>query len=158
MWVAQEWLHALQEKSLKFSSLSNYVNSLIAITSHVYATYSIDESIHSMARSPHDDLVRLRGQCESMAKEQRLFARRDKNWIEWPAAQQARQRAEQLYRAKKTPQLQRDWLIISLHTVLPPECAAFRVPSPQPQPKPQPKPQPSRPNARECWLRTVVSG
>eukprot|EP00966_Prymnesium_polylepis_P223873 5179578-Prymnesium_polylepis.1 len=119
-WV-EDWLQALQEKGLKYSSMANYTNSLIAVTNHVYATYSIDEAIHSMQRTPLDDLIRLRGQCESEAKQQRLFQRRDPNWIEWPAAQEARQKAEQAYRAKRSPQLQRDWLIISLHTVMPPD-------------------------------------
>jgi hypothetical protein len=115
-WV-EGWLQALKDK-IKFSSMANYTNSLIAVTNHVYATYSIDEAIHSMQRTPLDDLIRLRGQCESEAKQQRLFQRRDPNWIEWPAAQAARQKAEMAYRAKRSPQLQRDWLIISLHTVM----------------------------------------
>ena len=119
-WV-EEWLQALTEKAVKFSSLSNYTNSLIAVTNHVYATYQIDEAIHGMQRTPLDDLIRLRGQCESEAKQQRLFQRRDPNWIEWSQAQQARAKAERAYREKKTAQLQRDWLIIALHTVMPPD-------------------------------------
>ena len=118
-WV-EDWTRALREKNVKYSSLSNYTNSLIAVTKFVYATFSVDESVHSQ-QTPLDDLIRLRGQCESEAKQQRLFQRRDPNWIDFPAAQEARRKAEEAYRAKKTPQLQRDWLIISLHTVMPPD-------------------------------------
>ena len=119
-WV-EEWLHALTAKGVKYSSCSNYVNSLIAVTTHVYATYSVDESIHSMHRSPLDELIRLRGQCESEAKQQKLFQRRDPNWIDWPDAQAARQKAEKVFRAKATPQSRKDWLIVSLHTCIPPD-------------------------------------
>ena len=119
-WV-EEWLHALKAKGVKYSSLSNYVNSLIAVTGHVYSTYKIDESIYSMQRTPLDELIRLRGQCESEAKQQRLYQRRDANWIEWPAANEARKKAEAAFRAKATPQTRRDWLLISLHTCAPPD-------------------------------------
>ena len=117
----EEWLHALKAKGVKYSSLSNYVNSLIAVTGHVYSTYKIDESIYSMQRTPLDELIRLRGQCESEAKQQRLYQRRDANWIEWPAANEARKKAEAAFRAKATPQTRRDWLLISLHTCAPPD-------------------------------------
>jgi hypothetical protein len=43
------------------------------------------------------------------------------HWLDWPKAQEARVKAEGLYRAKKSPQLLRDWLILSLHTVMPPD-------------------------------------
>ena len=119
-WV-EEWLQVLRDKGLKYSSLANYANSLIAVAGHVYAVYDIDEAIRTMPRTPLDDLVRLRAQCESEAKQQRLFQRRDPNWLEWPQAQEARVKAERAYRAKKTAQLQRDWLIIALHTVMPPD-------------------------------------
>jgi hypothetical protein len=119
-WV-EEWLRALQERELMFSSLANYANSLIAITHYVYATYQVDDCIHSMVRNPLDEMIRLRGQCESEAKQQRLFQKKPANWIEWPAAQEARAKAERLYRAKKSPPLLRDWLILSLHTVMPPD-------------------------------------
>lgn len=68
-------------------------------------------------------------QCESQAKQQALYSRRDANWIEWPDAQKARMAAEKAYKdlssnaapAKKLQAL-KEWLIICLHTVQPPEC------------------------------------
>ena len=61
---------AAAEEWLKWSSLANYVNSLVAITSYVYATFRIDEAVDASRRTPLDDLTRLRGQCESEAKVQ----------------------------------------------------------------------------------------
>ena len=66
--------------------------------------------------------MRLRGQCEAEAKAQKLFARADPNFLEWEEANQARVKAERAYRAaggQKKMQLLRDWLIVSLHTIMP---------------------------------------
>ena len=122
---AEEWTRSLQEKGVQFSSLSNYVNSLISVTKYVYSILKIDDSIQGMLRTPLDELLSLRGQCESEAKQQRLWKRRDPNWIDFPVAQEARRKAELAYRTKRNPQNVRDWLIISLHTVMPPDrCVA----------------------------------
>ena len=97
-------------------------NSLISITSFVYNTYKVDEAIHTLPTTPLAELVRLRGQCESEAKQQKLFARVDPNFLEWEDAQEARVKAEREYRAasgQKKTQLLRDWLILSLHTIMP---------------------------------------
>ena len=72
-WV-EDWLKALREKGLKFSSLANYVNSLISVGSFVYQTYSVDTDSLALPTSPLDELLRLRGQCESQAKQQSLCA------------------------------------------------------------------------------------
>ena len=68
------------------------------------------------------------GQCESEAKQQKLFARVDPNFIEWEEANLARLKAEKAYRAAtgaKKPQLLRDWLILSLHTIQPPDRVGY---------------------------------
>ena len=123
-WVA-DWANALREqKGVKFSSLSNYTNSLITITHYVYNTYKVDEALHALPVTPLEELVRLRGQCESGAKQDRLFARADPNFLAWEDAQRARVKAEGEYRAASGPkrqQLLRDWLLLSLHTIQPPD-------------------------------------
>ena len=119
-WV-EAWVQALAAKGVLYSSLSNYTNSLIALTNFVYTTYAIDEGIRAMHRTPLDDLVGIRGQCESEAKQQRLFQRRDPNWIDWPDAQRARQKAEAAACASSTPLARREWLILALHTCIPPD-------------------------------------
>ena len=53
------------------------------MTQYVYHTCSIDEDIANMTTTPLDQLLSLRSQCESQAKHQALYTRRDKNWLEY---------------------------------------------------------------------------
>lgn len=62
------------------------------------------------------------------AKQQQLYSRRDANWIEWGDAQKARMTAEKAYKAlpataapARKLQALKEWLIICLHTVQPPD-------------------------------------
>ena len=90
----------------------------------MYNTYKVDEAIHTLPTTPLAELVRLRGQCESEAKQQKLFARADSNYLEWEEANQARAKAEGEYgiaSGQKKLSLLRDWLILSLHTIMPPD-------------------------------------
>ena len=74
-----------------------------------------------------DELLRLRSQCESQAKQQTLYSRRDPEWLEWNDAQKARVKAEAHYNslpaspAARKAQALKEWLIVSLHTVQPPD-------------------------------------
>ena len=72
-WV-EDWLKALREKGLKYSSMANYCNSLCMVASYVFQTYKVDEDALAMPVSPLDQTLRLRGQCESQAKQQSLCA------------------------------------------------------------------------------------
>ena len=66
-----------------------------------------------------------RSQCESQAKTQALYSRRDPQWLDFPDAMRARVKAEEAYRSmKSTPPKHKqaalkEWLIIALHTVQP---------------------------------------
>eukprot|EP00966_Prymnesium_polylepis_P160493 3710607-Prymnesium_polylepis.1 len=96
---AEEWLKALSEKGLKFSTLvrmchmpvaapttplhatavrpqtlkphppppsqANYCNGLCMVGQFVYQTYAIDSDALAMPKSPLDELLNLRAQCES---------------------------------------------------------------------------------------------
>jgi hypothetical protein len=100
----------------------DYTNSLISIASFVYNTFKVCDTVHALPTTPLEEMVRLRGQCESEAKQQKLFARVDPNFLEWEEAQAARVKAEKEYRAasgQKKTQLLRDWAILSLHTIMP---------------------------------------
>ena len=92
-WV-EAYLKHLQEKELRWSTLANYVNSLISVTQYVYHTFQITAEIAEMQTSPLDQMLSMRSQCEAEAKHQALYSRRDKNWIDWDKAQVARQTAE----------------------------------------------------------------
>lgn len=53
-----------------------------------------------------------------------MFARADPNYLEWEEANRARAKAESEYRiatGQKKISLLRDWLILSLHTIMPPD-------------------------------------
>ena len=43
----------------------------------VYSTYEVDADALAMPTTPLDEVLRLRGQCESQAKRQQLYSRRD---------------------------------------------------------------------------------
>jgi hypothetical protein len=67
------------------------------------------------------DAGRLRSQCESQAKHQALYSRRDPCWIEFADAQKARVKAEAAYKAlsptppaKKTRAL-KEWYVRASH-------------------------------------------
>jgi hypothetical protein len=66
-----------------------------------------------------------RSQCEGQAKTQALYSRRSPEWLDFPDAQKARIKAEELYRSLPStppkPKLAalKEWLIIALHTVQP---------------------------------------
>ena len=131
---AEDYAKALSAKGLKFSTIANYLNGLAMVGQFVYQTYEVDSEALAMPTSPLDQVLRLRGQCESQARQQTLYARRDPNWIDWPDAQRARMAAERAYSdlpqappARKAQAL-REWLIISLHTCMPPD----RTPPPHP--------------------------
>ena len=87
----------------------------------VYSTYEVDADALAMPTTPLDEVLRLRGQCESQAKQQQLYSRRDANWIEWGDAQKARMAAEKAYKAlpataapARKLQALKEWLIICL--------------------------------------------
>ena len=60
--------------------IANYLNGLIQVCQFVYQTYEVDADALGMSTTPLDELLRLRGQCESQAKQQQLYSRRDANW------------------------------------------------------------------------------
>ena len=132
----EEYAKALADKGLKYSSIANYLNGLAMVCQFVYQTFEVDADALAMPTTPLDELLRPRGQCESQAKQQALYSRRDANWIEWPDAQKARMAAEKAHKdlpsnaapAKKLQAL-KEWLIISLRELT---SLSPRSPSPQP--------------------------
>lgn len=70
-----DWLKALRDKGLKYSSLANYCNSLFMVASYVYEHYTVDEDARALPVSPLSELYRIRAQCEGQAKQQQLCKR-----------------------------------------------------------------------------------
>ena len=69
---AEEYAKALADKGLKYTSIANYLNGLAMVCQFVYQTYEVDADALAMPTTPLDELLRLRGQCESQAKQQAL--------------------------------------------------------------------------------------
>lgn len=119
-----------QELRLMASSLSNYTNSILAVST--FAQSLVDEP------PPLDELTRLRRQCESLAKQDKLFAHRDKNWLSWLDSQKARVAALEAMDAASPAQklaATKTALIICFHTLQCPdrvgvvrcECSSNRI-------------------------------
>ena len=84
---AEDYAKALADKGLKYSTCANYCNSLCMVGSYVYDTFEVDADALALPTTPLDELLRLRSQCESQAKQQALYSRRDPEWLEWDDAQ-----------------------------------------------------------------------
>ena len=73
------------------------------------------------------------GQAESIAKQERLFETKSKNWLSWEDAQKARQRCIEKYnKATERTQRQsllRDCLILAFHTLQPVRRVATLAPA-----------------------------
>ena len=84
-----EWLQNTQ--GCRFSSIANYLNGLISITSYVYAELlEANAAVLAMDPNPLAQLINLRGQAEKASKQQNMFDKRVGGWIEWPQVQAAR--------------------------------------------------------------------
>ena len=102
--LAQQWLEALSSRNLRFSTLANYTNSLIQITTYCYEAFELPEATRGATPSPLDELVRMRQQTEAEARKEALYTRRDLEFIEWDDAQRARERCEAAWQAAKRPE------------------------------------------------------
>ena len=112
--LVEEYLNFLRGLGLKASSLSNYVNSLIAVSSYCVTLVDEPELV------PTDELINLRRQCESISKTERLFAHKDPNFIDFAEAQKARVKAYEAYRNAPQPQklkALRQYMILAFHTL-----------------------------------------
>ena len=89
--VAQEcaqWLQSTQR--CKFSTIANYINDLVSITSYCYANLEPSNALLAMDPNPLTQLINLRGQAEKASKTQQMFDKRVGGWLEWEDVQKAR--------------------------------------------------------------------
>ena len=115
--LVESYMNACRAKEVRWSSLANYVNSLLSVTRYVH-TLDVDAPLET-----EEELIRLRSQAESQAKVERLYTPRHKEWIEFEDCQKARVAAETAWRtatghSTKIKAL-RDWTLISCFTCLP---------------------------------------
>ena len=113
----QRWLEWLKnDHQLKASTLAVYTNGLIAMSS--FACTLVEDP----AACPTQELLNLRRQAESIAKQERLFQAKSANWLSWEAAQEARVACIDKWRKAKGAEKQallRDCLIMAFHTLQP---------------------------------------
>lgn len=111
----QAWLEKLKSLGLKASTLATYCNGVIQLCNYALTLVASPEAC------PLEELINLRAQAEAMAKQERLFEPRSKNWLSWEAANEARVAAIGKYNAATHPatktNLLRDCLVLAFHTL-----------------------------------------
>ena len=117
--VVEEYARFLEEKQLKWSSITNYLTAIISA-----ATFA---NVENETPPPLDQLANLRRQAEKEARVQTLYRRKSDNWIDWEDVQRTRVAVTRAYNeaapAMKASIL-RDAVIIHLHSVCPPDRGA----------------------------------
>ena len=89
--IAQEYVQWLQTtQRCKFSTIANYMNGLVSITSYCYANLEPERSLLDMDPNPLTQLINLRGQAEKASKTQQMYDKRVGGWLEWEDVQKAR--------------------------------------------------------------------
>ena len=121
-----EWLRETQQ--LRFSSIANYINGLVMITSYVYGNLSPPAETLALECTPLTQLINLRSQAEKAARTQQLFDKRVGGWLTWQEVQECRITAMAALAAAPAPgdpskhrQLVREAAVISLLSLLPPD-------------------------------------
>ena len=120
------WLQTTQR--CKFSSIANYLNGLVSVTSYCYANLEPSDVILNADPNPLAQIINLRGQAEKASKTQQMYDQRTGGWCEWEDVQKARVKClEKLstVEASGTPVEKRfalrDAAAISLLSLIPPD-------------------------------------
>jgi len=127
--IASEYASWLQNtQRCRFSSIANYLNGLISITSYCYANLEPADAVLNMDPNPLAQLINLRGQAEKASKTQQLYDKRVGGWCEWSDVQKARLKAvkklETVAANTSTPAYRnslRDATALSLLSLIPPD-------------------------------------
>ena len=82
------WLQNTQQ--CKFSTIANYINGLVSMTTYAYANCEPDAVVLNMEPNPLTQLINLRGQAEKASKTQQMYEKRVGGWLEWEDVQKAR--------------------------------------------------------------------
>jgi hypothetical protein len=127
--IAQEYVRWLQTtQRCKFSTIANYINGLVSITSYCYANLAPNDALLAMDPNPLTQLINLRGQAEKASKTQQLYEKRVGGWMEWEEVQKARIAATSKLAAlgeggasAAKRNLLRDCAALSLLSLIPPD-------------------------------------
>jgi len=121
----EQYVEWLQAREVKFSSIANYTNSLVSLLTYVMGDEDYEASGES-GFTIYEQLCNIRRQAHSAASIDRMYRRRDPNWLEWPQCQEVRMDCIEKYeRAKGAPvkklKLLRDVVVLCAFTCLPPD-------------------------------------
>ena len=129
-WV-EEYVKVLrEERELKYSTIANYINGIFNVTNYCFAALEPAADALRLEPSSLEQLLNMRAQSEKLAKEDRLFQRKDPNWVDWPTVQAGRIKCLQEWRASagkpfaQRQKLLRELLIMLFHSVQPPDRGA----------------------------------
>jgi hypothetical protein len=123
-WLDEYCTFLLESRGVAFGSVANYLNGLLNVLQHLQATD--EQDLEPLIEAAFN----LRLQAEKEARTQRLYRERHPEWLDWTEARDTR---HNVLRAldewleprfpdrRKTLELVEDALIISLHTVAPPD-------------------------------------
>ena len=115
----QHWMENLKGLGLKASSLAVYSNGIISVSGFAITIVDDPDSC------PSEQLINLRRQAEGLAKQERLFEVKSKNWLSWEDANKARVSAVEKYiaakdKAKKQT-LMKECMLLAFMTLQPPD-------------------------------------
>ena len=119
------WLQHTQ--GCRFSTIANYLNGLVSITSYCYANLEPTDVVLNSDPNPLAQIINLRGQAEKASKTQQMYDERVGGWLTWEDVQKARVKAfEKLDEAQWGEPSEkrfalRDAAAISLLSLIPPD-------------------------------------
>ena len=120
------WLQNTQ--GCKFSTIANYLNGLVSLTTYAYANFEPPAEVLNAEPNPLTQVINLRSQAEKASKTQQLYEKRVGGWIEWEEVQQCRvatlaklNDALQSGTSANKRMLMRDACAISLMSLIPPD-------------------------------------
>jgi hypothetical protein len=76
-----QWLQTTQR--CKFSSIANYLNGLVSVTSYCYANLDPTDVVFNADPNPLAQIINLRSQAEKASKTQNMYNQRTGGWVEW---------------------------------------------------------------------------
>eukprot|EP00966_Prymnesium_polylepis_P021282 489442-Prymnesium_polylepis.1 len=89
--LVQEYATWLQtNQNCKFSTIANYLNGLVSLTTYAYAKLEPTIEVLNAEPNPLTQLINLRGQAEKASKTQKMYEKRVGGWLEWEDVQKAR--------------------------------------------------------------------
>ena len=110
------------------------MNGLFNIANYCYTALAPTEAALALDVPSTEQLLRMRAQAEKLAAQDRLFARKDPNWIDWPTVQQGRIKCLAAWAASaRKPHAERQKLLrevvaMLFFSVQPPDRGALHTP------------------------------